>query len=438
MPMPRASQRSLHDARGLPRVVVTGMGVLSCLGHGKTALLDALRNGRSGLRAIDGFAQLHMRSRIGGALDMDALTPPPRKLQRFLPAPAIQAWHAANEAITQAGLTDEQLRGERCGLLLGGGAALSDHEQALADHRRRGIAKLSPFLVPRGMSSSISAGLAHAYRIGGVSYTVSAACTSAALAIGQALETIQLGKQDIILAGGSEELHPSTAMWFDAMGALSSLGHDDPQRAARPYAPDRDGLVLAAGAGVLVLESLASAQARGATVLAELNGYGCATDAASMVGPGSEGIARAMRQALSGSKAAPDYINTHACATPQGDLAEWQAIVQVFVERGEAVPPLSSIKGQCGHAPGAAGALDAIASLLMLEHGFVAGIGGGAIDPAFADAPLVTTPRALRIERVLSNSFGFGGSCASLLFQRYADADIRARPAAPETRASTP
>jgi 3-oxoacyl-[acyl-carrier-protein] synthase-1 len=414
---------ALHDARGLPRVVVTGMGAVSCIGNGTSALLESLHSGRSGLRAMEGFARLKMRSRVGGPLDSEELEPPPRKLRRFLPTPVIHAWHAANEAIAHAGLDEATLRGERCGLLIGGGAAMSEHEQALDDHRRRGIARLSPFLVPRGMSSSLSAGLAHAYGIGGASYTISSACTSSALALGQAMESIQLGKQDVILAGGSEELHDSTAMWFDAMGALSSAGHDDPARASRPYAPDRDGFVLAAGAGMLVLESLAHARSRGAPILAELIGYGSCTDAASMVGPGADGIARAMRQALAGSDLRPDYINTHACATPQGDLAEWQAIAQVFAERGAAVPPLSSIKGQSGHAPSAAGALDAIASVLMMQHGFIAaGAPIDSVDAAFAEAPLVRRNRPAPLDVVLSNNFGFGGSAVSLLFRRYAQA----------------
>ena len=411
---------ALEDARGLPRVVITGMGAVSCLGNGKHALLESLRSGASGLRAMDSFARLQMRCRVGGPLDGEELEPPPRKLRRFLPTPVVHAWHAANEAIAHAGIDEAVLQGDRCGLLIGGGAAMSEHEQALADHRRRGIAKLSPFLVPRGMSSSLSAGLAHAYRIGGTSFTISSACTSSTHAIGQAMDSIQLGRHDVFLAGGSEELHDSTAMWFDAMGALSSAGHDDPSRASRPYAPDRDGFVLAAGAGMLVIESLAHARSRGASVLAELIGYGHCTEAQRMVGPGPSGIARAMRQALGDNGAAPDYINTHACATPQGDLAEWQAIAQVFAERGQAVPPLSSIKGQSGHAPGAAGALDVIASLLMMRHGFMAaGAPIAAVDEAFADAPLVRRNRPARLDRVLSNNFGFGGSAVSLLLRRF-------------------
>jgi 3-oxoacyl-[acyl-carrier-protein] synthase-1 len=410
----------LLDARGLPRVVVTGMGSVSCLGNDNAAMLDALRSGRSGLRTMDGFVRLGMHCHVGGTVDLAALPEPPRKLRRFLANPGLYAWHAMKEASVQAGLSADALHAEDCGLVLGGGAAMSEHEQALDSFHARGIGKLSPFIVPRAMSSSLSASLAHTFGMGGVSYTVSSACTSATHAIGHAMELIQLGKQQIVFCGGADELHDSSAMLFDAMGALSS--NPQPQLASRPYDRDRDGFVLAAGAGVLVLESLEHATTRGAHVLAELAGYGACTDGASMVSPGADGIARAIRQALKhADDALPDYINTHACSTPQGDLAEWQAIATVFAEHAAPVPPMSSIKGQSGHAPGAAGALDAIAGLLMMEHDFLAaGTPVDTPDPAFADAPLLAANRTQRIDSVLSNSFGFGGSCASLLFCRHA------------------
>jgi 3-oxoacyl-[acyl-carrier-protein] synthase-1 len=405
----------------LPRVVVTGMGAVSCVGAGIPALRDALRASRGGIRRMERLAALGMQCQVGGPVDETALEEPPRKLRRFLPANALYGWHAVREAVAQAGLDDALLRSPRCGLVMGGGAALSEHEAALESFRTRGIAKLSPFIVPRGMSSALAAGLAHAFDIGGRSHVVSSACTSGAHAIGQAMELIQLGRQDVVLCGGSEELHDTTALWFEAMGALSVNSNDDPAAASRPYDVRRDGLVLAAGAGVLVLESLEHAQARGAPILAELCGYGAATDPASMVGPGAGGIARAMREAMDDAGTAPDYINTHACSTPQGDLAEWEAIAAVFAARGDAVPPMSSIKGLIGHAPGAAGALDAIAGLLMLREGFLApGTRIGAPDPAFAAAPLLAAVEERRIGSVLSNSFGFGGSCVSLLFRAWA------------------
>jgi 3-oxoacyl-[acyl-carrier-protein] synthase-1 len=405
----------------LPRVVVTGMGAVSCVGAGIPALRDALRASRGGIRRMERLAALGMQCQVGGPVDETALEEPPRKLRRFLPANALYGWHAVREAVAQAGLDDALLRSPRCGLVMGGGAALSEHEAALESFRTRGIAKLSPFIVPRGMSSALAAGLAHAFDIGGRSHVVSSACTSGAHAIGQAMELIQLGRQDVVLCGGSEELHDTTALWFEAMGALSVNSNDDPAAASRPYDVRRDGLVLAAGAGVLVLESLEHAQARGAPILAELCGYGAATDPASMVGPGAGGIARAMREAMDDAGTAPDYINTHACSTPQGDLAEWEAIAAVFAARGDAVPPMSSIQGLIGHAPGAAGALDAIAGLLMLRESFLApGTRIGAPDPAFAAAPLLAAVEERRIGSVLSNSFGFGGSCVSLLFRAWA------------------
>ncbi|WP_266170226.1 beta-ketoacyl-[acyl-carrier-protein] synthase family protein [Dyella subtropica] len=406
--------------QALPRVVVTGMGAVSCVGAGQAALLDALRDGRSGIRPMESLAALGMRCQVGGPVDEAVLDEPPRKLRRFLPATTWYAWQAMREAIAQAGLSSADLQSHQCGLVMGGGAALSEHEIALDSFRTRGAGKLSPFIVPRGMSSALAAGLAHAFDIGGRSHVISSACTSATHAIGQAMELIQLGKQDVVVCGGSEELHDTTALWFDAMGALSVNSNDRPTSASRPYDLDRDGIVLAAGAGVLVLESLAHAHARGATVIAELCGYGASTDATSMVGPGAEGIARAMRQALDQSGAQPDYINTHACSTPQGDEAEWQAIQAVFQERHQLPPLMSSIKGLIGHAPGAAGALDAIASLLMMQYGFLsASTTIETPDPAFAAAPLVPANIQHNMRSVLSNNFGFGGSCASLLFRAF-------------------
>jgi 3-oxoacyl-[acyl-carrier-protein] synthase-1 len=402
--------------------VVTGMGVVSCLGNGRAAMLDALRSGRSGLRAMESFAQRGLNARVGGPVDVSALPEPPRKLRRFLAPPVLYAWHALNEAVEQAGLTDHALQGNDCGLVVGGGASLSVYEEGLNSYHSKGVGRLSPFLVPRGMSSALSATLAHAFGVRGVAETVSSACTSASLAIGHAMELIQLGRQHIVLTGGSEELFEGTATWFDAMGALSATDATQAQRASRPYDRDRDGFVLAAGAGMLVLESLEHAHARGATVLAELIGYGASTDPASIVGPGADGIASALRQALNQAGVLPDYINTHACSTPLGDVEEWRAIETVFAERHAAVPPMSSIKGQSGHAPGAAGALDAIASLLMMEHGFIAA-GTPVIvdDDAFANAPLVKQTHAHPLDSVLSSNFGFGGSCAALMFRRFSE-----------------
>jgi 3-oxoacyl-[acyl-carrier-protein] synthase-1 len=386
---------------------------------GNQRLLEALREGRSGLRHMPQLEALGMRCQVGGPVDESQLDEPPRKLRRFLPVTAWYAWQAAREAMAQAAVTDEQLSSKSCGLVIGGGAALSEHQTALESFAAKGIARLSPYIVTRGMSSSVAAGLAHAFNLGGRSMVMSSACTSGAHAIGQAMELIQLGKLQQVICGGSEELHDTTALWFDAMGALSVNSNAEPQRASRPYDADRDGIVLAAGAGMLVLESLEHAQARGATILAELCGYGASTDASSMVGPGPAGIAGAMREAMAQSDVLPDYINTHACSTPLGDLAEWEAVDIVFRERGAPTPALSSIKGLIGHAPAAAGALDAVASLLMMQHDFVVGSPVAKHDAAFNAAPLLTATVPRKVECVLSNSFGFGGSCASLMFRSY-------------------
>lgn len=409
----------LLDARGLPRVVVTGMGVVSCLGNGRDAFVDSLRNGHSGLRAMDSFARRGLHTRVGGPVDISALPEPPRKLRRFLADPSLYAWHAMNEAIAHAGLSAAELTTGDCGLVIGGGASLNEYETGLNAYHQKGAGRLSPYLVSRGMSSALSACLAHAFGIRGVTQTVASACTSATLAIGQAMELIQLGRQQMVLTGGSEELFEGTATWFDAFGALSTASADQPQSASRPYDLHRDGFVLAAGAGALVLESLAHARTRGATVLAELTGFGACTDPISMVGPGIDGITRALQQTLQQAGSLPDYLNTHACSTPQGDLQEWQAIEAVFAALDAPVPPMSSIKGLSGHAPGAAGALDAIASVLMMQHGFVAA-GSPVVnaDPAFASAPLLAKTEDRQLDSVLSNSFGFGGSCAALMFRR--------------------
>ncbi len=386
----------------LPRVVVTGTGSVSCAGVGNDALLSALRERRSGIRYMSQLADLGMRCHVGGPVDTHQLDDPDRKLRRFVPANTWYAWQATREALAQSQLGDAVLRSPRCGLVMGGGAALSEHEAALDSFRERGAHRLSPYIVPRGMSSALAAGLAHAFGIGGRSHVISAACTSGAHAIGQAMELIQLGKQDVVICGGN----------------------DDPERASRPYDLARDGIVLAAGAGVLVLESEAHAQARGARILGEIAGYGAATDAGNMVGPGIEGLAQAMHEALLGHDDAPEYINAHACSTPQGDRVEWEAMAKVFAGRRQAVPAFSSIKGLVGHAPGAAGAIDAIASLLMMRHGFLSA-GSPVIhaDPTFAEAPLLAANVERVTRSVLSNSFGFGGSCASLLLRAPSGAD---------------
>ncbi|HEY4294150.1 beta-ketoacyl-[acyl-carrier-protein] synthase family protein [Luteibacter sp.] len=404
------------------RVVVTGMGAVSCLGAGRKALFDGLRAGRTGFRAMDGFATLGMGCRVAAPADTSALEPPPRKLRRYLPQAAEYAWHATTEALAEAGLDATRVRARDVGIVMGGAAALSEYEAGLDVFHAKGISRLSPFIVPRSMGSAVSATLTQAFGFGGRGFTVGSACTSATHAIGQAMEMIQLGRQEIVVCGGAEELHDKAAMCFDVMNALSTASVVA-QRVSTPYAADRDGILLGGGAGVLVLESLGHAQARGATILAEVAGYGAASDLAGMINPAVDGMAEAMRQAIDLAGTLPGYVNTHACATIPGDLAEWEALRRVFADRGGDVPPMSSIKGLIGHAPAAAGALDAIASIAMMTEGVLL---GGAMpahrDPAFAEAPLIDGELVLLVDSVLSNSFGFGGSCAALMIRRFDEA----------------
>jgi 3-oxoacyl-[acyl-carrier-protein] synthase-1 len=405
------------------RVVVTGMGAVSCLGPGRAALFDGLRAGRAGFRDMPGYAALGMRCRTAAPVDMGALEPPPRKLRRYFPQAAEYAWHATREALAEAGLGEARVRERDVGILMGGAAALSEYEAGLDVFQAKGYGRLSPFIVPRSMGSAIAATLVHAFGFGGRAFTVGSACTSATHAIGQAMELIQLGRQDIVICGGAEELHDKASMCFDVMNALTTTSTVG-ERISTPYEADRDGIVLAGGAGVLVLESLDHALARGATILAEVAGYGAASDPQGMVSPNADGMAEAMHQAIDLAGVLPDYVNTHACATVQGDLAEWEALRRVFGGRGHAVPWMSSIKGLIGHAPAAAGALDAIAAISMIEHGvLLAGSPPRHLDDAFADAPLLDSEREAQVDAILSNSFGFGGSCAALVIRRYHQPD---------------
>jgi len=401
------------------RVVVTGMGAVSCLGAGRAALFDGLRAGRAGFRAMDDFGALGMRCRVAAPADVSTLDPPPRKLRRYLPQAAEHAWHATREALDEAGLDDARIRERDVGIVMGGAAALSEYEAGLDVFHAKGISRLSPFIVPRSMGSAVSATLTQAFGFGGRGFTVGSACTSATHAIGQAMELIQLGRQEIVVCGGAEELHDKAAMCFDVMNALSTTSVAG-ERVSTPYAADRDGILLGGGAGVLVLESLDHALARGATILAEMAGYGAASDPDGMISPAADGMAEAMHRAIDLAGTLPGYVNTHACATVAGDLAEWQALRRVFGDRGHPVPPMSSIKGLIGHAPAAAGAFDAIASIGMMEHAVLLGAAlPRARDAAFDDAPLIDGELDVRVDAVLSNNFGFGGSCAALMIRRY-------------------
>jgi 3-oxoacyl-[acyl-carrier-protein] synthase-1 len=404
--------------RGPVRVVVTGMGIVSCLGNTLEQVSAALRDGRCGIVQVDGWRARRFASQVAGVASTHGEPPFARKLERFMGDTARFACHAARHALDDAALDPVALRSPRAGAVIGSGVgALSAYDAALAVARARGVDKAPPYAVPQVMSSTASANVAQLFGIEGIAYSPASACTTSALAIGQAMQLIQSGAQDVMLAGGSEELHDHATLLFDAMHALSRRSNDAPQRASRPYDTARDGFVIASGAGVLVLEALDHALARGARIYAELTGFGQCTDGAGMVTPGARGIARAISSALAAAQARPDYVNTHAPSTPLGDLEELHALRHVW---GDDVPPFSSTKGLTGHPIGACGAHEAIYALLMMRDGFIAGTAPiDTLEPCAAAMPLVRATRAAQLERVMSVSFGFGGSCASLMFDAW-------------------
>jgi 3-oxoacyl-[acyl-carrier-protein] synthase-1 len=397
------------------RVVVTGMGIVSCLGNALGGVAQALRAGRSGLVRVDAWRERGFASQVAGVASVVAEPAFARKLERFMGDTARYACHAARLAIDDARLAAAALRSPLAGAVIGSSSgALSAYDAALALARERGVDKAPPFTVPQAMSSTVSANVAYAFGLEGITYSPSSACTTSALAIGQGMRLIQTGQQQIVLAGGSDELHDNCTLLFDAMGALSRGFNDTPLRASRPYDIARDGFVIASGAGVLVLESLAPARARGARIYAELTGFGQATDAATMVAPGAAGIARAIRSAIDEAQTTPNYVNTHAPSTSLGDAQELHALRAVF---GERMPPLSSTKALTGHSLAASGVHEAIYTLLMMCEGFIAGSAGiEVLDPCAKDVPLVRATRAAALDAAMSISFGFGGSCASLMF----------------------
>lgn len=403
---------------GMTRVVVTGFGIVSCLGNDKAQVAAALREGRSGIRYVQEYADLGLRSRIAGVPEIDLEALIDRKIKRFMGDAAAYAYVAMRDAIEDAGLEPGEVSDPRTGLIIGSGGGSVANQIEMADTlRSRGVRRVGPYMVPRTMCSTASAGLATPFRIKGLSYSISSACATSAHCIGAAAEQIQLGKQDLMFAGGAEEVHWGMTGMFDAMGALSSRHNDSPALASRPFDAGRDGFVIAGGAGVLVLESLEHATRRGARIYAELAGYGATSDGQDMVTPSGEGATRCMRMALSTVAGPVDYINAHGTSTPAGDAVELKAIREVF---GRGAPPVSSTKSMSGHSLGAAGVHEAIYCLLMMEHGFVAPSIN--IEEADADAEGLTIVRetqAARLERVLSNSFGFGGTNASLVFQRF-------------------
>jgi len=401
------------------RVVITGMGLVSCLGNNKETVLESLREGRSGISFNEEFATMGLRSHVSGSVDIDLAEHIDRKHLRFMGDAASYAYVSMQNAIADAGLDDEQLNSPRTGLIAGSGGASSANVVEGADKlRERGVRRLGPYLVPRTMSSTVSACLATHFGIRGLNYSITSACATSTHCIGVATEQIQWGKQDVVFAGGGEEEHWSLAMMFDAMGALSSKYNDTPALASRPYDANRDGFVIAAGGGMLVLEELEHALARGAKIYAEVAGYGASSDGENMVAPSGEGAVRCMQGALDGVDAPIDYVNTHGTSTPVGDIAELDAMREVF---GDDMPVFGSSKSLCGHSLGAAGVQEAIHCLLMLKHGFIAGSANiEELDEKAAGLPVARETRdAPGLGTVMSNNFGFGGTNASVVFKRY-------------------
>lgn len=399
------------------RVVITGLGITSCLGNDADTVSTALRAGRSGIRHMPQYAELGFRSQVGGAPEIDLDAQIDRKQKRFMGDAAAFAHIALRDAIADAGLDDALVSQPRTGLIAGSGGGSAEWQIEAADLlRARGIRKVGPYMVPRTMCSTVSATLATAFKIKGVSYSISAACATSAHCIGAAADLIRAGRQDIVFAGGGEELHWALTMMFDAMGALSSKRNDDPTHASRPYDADRDGFVIAGGGGMLVLEDYDHAVKRGARIHAELLGYGVTSDGADMVAPSGEGAVRCMRMALEGVNAPLDYLNTHGTSTPLGDVIELDAIRTAL---GDAMPPISSTKALSGHSLGAASVHEAIYCLLMMRDGFIAGSTNiETLDEGAAGFPLVQVSREATLNTVMSNSFGFGGTNASLVFGR--------------------
>jgi len=406
----------------MKRVVVTGLGIVSSIGNNKAEVLDSLRQGRSGIVFCDVYRDMGFRSQVHGSLKVDLDQVVDRRWRRFMGDGAAYNYVAMQEAIADSGLSEADVSNERTGLIMGSGGPSTKSQVLAADTaREKGPRKVGPFAVPKCMSSTNSATLSVAFKIRGVNYSISSACSTSAHCIGNAAEIIQLGKQDVIFAGGGEELHWSLSVLFDAMPALSSGYNDTPERASRAYDANRDGFVISGGGGVLVMEELEHAKARGAKIYAEFAGYGANSDGYDMVQPSGEGAVRCMRMALASVDAPVDYINTHGTSTPAGDIKELEAIREVF-QAGGRIPPFSSTKSLTGHSLGAAGVHEAIYSLLMMENRFIcASANIETLDPAAEGMPVVRERRDnVTLDCVLSNSFGFGGTNAGLVFRRYA------------------
>lgn len=402
----------------MKRAVITGLGIVSSIGNDKQQVLESLKAGRSGIKASQEFADMGLRSQVWGQIEIDTAALIDRKALRFMGDAAAYAYISMQQAIEDANLTPEQVSNFRTGLVVGSGGASSKTQIEAADIlREKGVKRVGPYAVPKTMSSTCSACLATPFEIKGVNYSISSACATSAHCIGHAVELIQLGKQDIIFAGGGEEVHWTLAMEFDAMGALSTKYNDTPELASRTYDADRDGFVISGGGGILVIEELEHALARGAKIYAEIVGYGATSDGYDMVAPSGEGAVRCMEMAMKDVKGPIDYVNTHGTSTPVGDVKELGAIQQVF---GGKSPAISATKAMTGHALGAAGVHEAIYSLLMMEHNFIApSININTLDEAAKGLNIVTETTAAKLTTVMSNSFGFGGTNATLVMQKY-------------------
>jgi len=400
------------------RVVISGLGVVSCLGNSKAEVLDSLRAGRSGISFNEAYKESGMRSHVSGSINIDINEMIDRKIRRFMGSAAAYAYLAMQQAIDDAGLKDEEVSHPMTGLIASSGGASSANIVASSDiMRAKGVRRIGPYMVPRTMGSTVSACLATPYKIKGLNYSITSACATSAHCIGAGMEQIQMGKQDIIFAGGGEEEDWSLACLFDAMGALSTKYNENPQTASRAYDVNRDGFVIAAGAGMLVLEELEHAKARGANIYAELVGYGATSDGYDMVAPSGEGAIRCMQIAKSTVNGPIDYINTHGTSTPVGDTTELKAMRETF--KGN-MPYFSSSKSMCGHSLGATGVQEAIHCLMMMENNFIApSINVVNLDPELDGMPLVTERLDnADIKTAMSNSFGFGGTNATLVMQK--------------------
>ncbi|MDB3856202.1 beta-ketoacyl-ACP synthase I [Halieaceae bacterium] len=404
------------------RVVITGMGIVSCLGLDQQAVMEALRTGKSGIRSKQEYKDMGFRSHIAGSIDIDLSEHIDRKQLRFMGSAAAYAYISMQQAIEDSGLSDNQVSNVRTGIIAGSGGASSASQVEAADIMRdKGLRRVGPYRVTQTMGSTVSACLATPFKIKGVNYSISSACSTSAHCIGNAMEQIQMGKQDIVFAGGGEEEHWSLSCLFDAMGALSSKYNDTPEHASRAYDANRDGFVIAGGGGMLVLEELEHAKARGAKIYAEVTGYGATSDGYDMVAPSGEGAVRCMQQALATVSGPVDYINAHGTSTPAGDIQELKAVKEAF--SGGTIPAVGSTKSLSGHSLGAAGVQEAIYSLLMLNNEFIAASAN--IDTLDEEAEGIPIVRELQegvtLNRVMSNSFGFGGTNASLVMERLAD-----------------